>query len=128
MRFLLLGKGKTTQAIAQFLKEMNQDVDFACKIEEKSNNDLLFDNQLLKLKNIDYVIKSPGISEIHPVFRKIKKKFKVISELDLFYLFQIVFQLFQYQNLMNPHMLLHVGFPLKQLLKHILYPQSSPFH
>ena len=89
MRFLLLGKGKTTQAIAQFLKEMNQNVDFACKIEEKSNNDLLFDNQLLKLKNIDYVIKSPGISEIHPVFRKIKKKFKVISELDLFYLFQI---------------------------------------
>ena len=32
MRFLLLGKGKTTQAIAQFLKEMNQNVDFACKI------------------------------------------------------------------------------------------------
>ena len=76
MRFLLLGKGKTTQAIAQFLKEMNQDVDFACKIEEKSNNDLLFDNQLLKLKNIDYVIKSPGISEIHPVFRKSKKNSK----------------------------------------------------
>lgn len=50
MRFLLLGKGKTTQAIAQFLKEMNQDVDFACKIEEKSNNDLLFDQSAFKIK------------------------------------------------------------------------------
>ncbi len=89
MRFLLLGKGKTTIAIAEFLKSIHQQVDIACNKKEQEKQDLLFDEKLLQLKEIDYVIKSPGISQLHPLFCKIKRKFKVISELDLFYLFQI---------------------------------------
>ena len=88
MRFLLLGKGKTTMSIAKFLKEMKQDFFFATNINEKQENDLLLDEKLLTL-DVDYVIKSPGISQNNSLFIKIKKKFHVISELDLFALFQI---------------------------------------
>lgn len=88
MRFLLLGKGKTTISIAKFLKEMKQDFFFATNINEKQVNDLLLDEKLLTL-DVDYVIKSPGISQNNSLFIKIKKKFHVISELDLFALFQI---------------------------------------
>ena len=89
MKFLLLGKGKTTLAIAKFLKWKKQTVWIACNPNEQEGGDLLLDFHLLELKGIHYVIKSPGISQMHPIFKKIAKKMKVISELDLLTLFDI---------------------------------------
>ena len=89
MKFLLLGKGKTILAISKFLKKMKQEYYIACLDHEIENDEMLYDYSLLSLSDIDYVIKSPGISQKDNLFIKIKKKFKVIAELDLFYLFQI---------------------------------------
>lgn len=89
MKFLLLGKGKTTLSISKYFNSINVDYCFAVNEEEKDQNDLLFDKKLLDLKDIDFVIKSPGISQNNKIFKKIRKRFKVISELDLLYLFDI---------------------------------------
>ena len=89
MKFLLLGKGKTTKAIEKFLRLKNQKVIIACNKDELEENDLLFDLNLIQLKDINYVIKSPGISQNNHIFKKIQKKVKVISELDLLTLFNI---------------------------------------
>ena len=83
MKFLLLGNGKTIKYIKKYI-DFKKDsyiqavFDFEYKRKYKLIND-----SLLELNDIDYVIKSPGISETNQIYLKLKQKFKFINELDL---------------------------------------------
>lgn len=87
MKFLLLGKGKTIEAIKKYLKFKKQEYMQAVFEFEYSKKYMLINDDLLKYDGIDYVIKSPGISETNQMYLKLKNKYKFISELDLLYLF-----------------------------------------
>lgn len=88
MKFLLLGKGKSIEAIKKYLKY--QDVEYIQAVFdfEYSSKYLLIDDNLLHLDDIDYAIKSPGISETNKMYLKLSKKFKFISEIDLLSIFR----------------------------------------
>ena len=85
MKFLLLGNGKSIKSIIKFIN-YNKDeyIQAVFDFEYKSKYKLI-DENLLELTNIDYVIKSPGISETNQIYLKLKQKFKFINELDLKY-------------------------------------------
>lgn len=87
MKFLLLGNGKSIKSIIKFIN-YNKDeyIQAVFDFEYKSKYKLI-DENLLELTNIDYVIKSPGISETNQIYLKLKQKFKFINELDLLHLY-----------------------------------------
>lgn len=88
MKFLLLGKGKTILAIKKYLKAKNVDYIHAVFKEQYIKKYQLIDDNLLKLEDIDYAIKSPGISEKNQMYLKLSLKFTFISELDLLDIFK----------------------------------------
>lgn len=87
MKFLLLGNGKSIKSIIKFIN-YNKDeyIQAVFDFEYKSKYKLI-DENLLELTNIDYVIKTPGISETNQIYLKLKQKFKFINELDLLHLY-----------------------------------------
>lgn len=87
MKFLLLGKGKSIECIKKYLKYKKQSYIQAVFDFEYNKKYHLIDDNLLKLNDIDFVIKSPGISETNQYYLKLSNKFKFISELDLLELF-----------------------------------------
>lgn len=89
MKILLLGKGKSIKYIKKYLKHNKVDIIHAVFKEEYNKKYLLADESLLKLNDIDYVIKSPGIKETNKLYLKLKFKFKFINELDLLKLFNV---------------------------------------
>lgn len=90
MKFLLLGKGKSIKYIIKYLKNKKCEYVIACfKNERKNQNELLINEDLLKLEDITYVIKSPGINETNKIIIKLKEKFTFISEIDLLSLFNV---------------------------------------
>lgn len=90
MKFLLLGKGKSIKYIIKYLKRKKCEYVIACfKDEIKNKNELLINEDLLKLDDITYVIKSPGINETNKIIIKLKEKFIFISEIDLLSLFNV---------------------------------------
>ena len=90
MKFLLLGKGKSIKYIIKYLKSKKCEYVIACyKNERKNKNELLINEDLLKLDDITYVIKSPGINETNKIIIKLKEKFTFISEIDLLSLFNV---------------------------------------
>ena len=90
MKLLLLGKGKSIYYIKKYLKAKKCEYVQACFLNERKNkNELLINDDLLCLNDIDYVIKSPGISETNKVIIKLKEKFTFISEIDLLHIFLV---------------------------------------
>ena len=90
MKFLLLGKGKSIKYIIKYLKSKKCEYVIACfKDERKNKNELLINEDLLKLDDITYVIKSPGINETNKIIIKLMEKFIFISEIDLLSLFNV---------------------------------------
>ncbi len=90
MKLLLLGKGKSIYYIKKYLKAKNCEFLQAVFLNERKNkNELLINDDLLCLNDIDYVIKSPGISETNKVIIKLKEKFTFISEIDLLHIFNV---------------------------------------
>lgn len=90
MKFLLLGKGKSIKYIIKYLKSKKCEYVIACfKNERKNKNELLINEDLLKLDDITYVIKSPGINETNKIIIKLMEKFIFISEIDLLSLFNV---------------------------------------
>ena len=76
MKFLLLGKGKSIKYIIKYLKSKKCEYVIACfKDERKNKNEFLINEDLLKLDDITYVIKSPGINETNKIIIKLKEKF-----------------------------------------------------
>jgi len=88
MRFLLLGKGESIESIKNYLKSQNVEYVQAVFEYEYNSKYLLIDDALLNLNDIDYAIKSPGISETNKMYLKLTKKFKFISEIDLLSIFK----------------------------------------
>ena len=89
MKYLLLGNGLTIKSIKKFLKSKNENYIQAVNLNELKRNMVLLNEDLLNLNDIDYVIKSPGISETNKLYLKLKTKFKFISELDLLSIYKI---------------------------------------
>lgn len=89
MRFLLLGYGKTIQAVANYFDKIKIKYQIATEKKESKDNFLSLDEQLLELDSDYYILKSPGIPVTQPLIQKLKTKFTFINELDLFYLLQI---------------------------------------
>lgn len=87
MKFLLLGKGKSITSIKKYLKAKKCEYVQAVFEYEYEKKYLLADETLFELENIDYAIKSPGISETNRLYQKLQQKFTFICELDLLYLF-----------------------------------------
>ena len=83
MKFLLLGKGKTIKYIKKYILSKNDEVIHAVFKHEYSDKYILADERLLELDDIDYVIKSPGISETNQLYLRLSRKFTFICELDL---------------------------------------------
>ena len=89
MKYLLLGNGLTIKSIKKFLKSKKENYIQAVNSNELKRNMVLLNEDLLNLNDIDYVIKSPGISETNKLYLKLKTKFKFISELDLLSIYKI---------------------------------------
>lgn len=89
MRFLLLGKGNSIKYIKKYILHNNDEVIHAVFEYEYKNKFYLANEKLLELENIDFAIKSPGISENNQLYLKLSRKFKFISELDLLYIYKI---------------------------------------
>lgn len=90
MKLLLLGKGKSIYCIKKYLEHKNCEFQQAVFLNERKNKkELLINEDLLNLNDIDYVIKSPGISETNKVVIKLKEKFTFISEIDLLHIFNV---------------------------------------
>ena len=87
MKFLLLGKGKSIESIKKYLAYKKCNYIQAVFLNEAKNNEVIIDDSLMNLTDIDYVIKSPGISETNKLYLRLAKKFIFINELDLLSIF-----------------------------------------
>lgn len=89
MRFLLLGKGKSIKYIKKYIMSNKDEVIHAVFEHEYNSNYVLANEKLLEIEDIDYAIKSPGISETNQLYLRLSRKFKFISELDLLSIYNI---------------------------------------
>lgn len=89
MKFLLLGKGNSIKYIKKYIKKQNDEIVHAVFEHEYTGKYVLADERLLELNDIDYAIKSPGISETNQLYLKLSLKFKFICELDLLSIYNV---------------------------------------
>ena len=74
MRFLLLGKGKSIKYIKKYIKSNKDEVIHAVFEHEYNSNYVLANEKLLEIEDIDYAIKSPGISETNQLYLRLSKE------------------------------------------------------
>ena len=89
MKFLLLGKGKSIKYIKKYILSNNDEVVHAVFKHEYKKKYLIANEKLLEIKDIDYAIKSPGISETNQLYLRLSRKIKFISEIDLLSLYNV---------------------------------------
>jgi UDP-N-acetylmuramoylalanine--D-glutamate ligase len=88
--FLVFGLGSTGQSVIKFLKKKNSNYfvwDDSIKLRNKFKNKKVL-NLIKSLKEVDFIVLSPGISLKKTKYRKylIKYKKKIIIDIDLLYL------------------------------------------
>ena len=83
MKFLLLGKGNSIKYIKKYIKKQNDEIVHAVFEHEYNGKYVLADERLLELNDIDYAIKSPGISETNQLYLKLSLKFKFIENISI---------------------------------------------
>ena len=95
--FLIYGLGVTGQSVIRYFKKkrVKNFVIWDDKIRKKNNNQITkFSNFKQALINVDYIILSPGISLFKSKHKSELKKYKnkIITDLDLLYLFESNFK------------------------------------